>query len=195
MRVKIVDRSAIGLLFSTMDDTGVSGMLGRLHEHQESLREDPLNILVLLFSELGRSSDQFCRVSVDEVLDIENQTRMTSMRISPEPVQKEYEHLTKDIHYCNVNLIGQDEFSNFEGGFGKFVKETLKTVEAARKKRGLEPDPHIILYQYIDYRLNVVEIRLKSVQCLQRRIQSQMSVVGRSPYSRTCLGRKSLIRF
>ena len=180
-----------------MDHVETPRILERLYECQESLRENPLTILAILFTDVGRACGSECHHTFCEVYGIESKTRMTALKlspVSPEPASMDYGQLNKDIHVCNVYLTMFDQISDFEQSLGKFVKETLNKFEAAREKRGLEPSSHDALYQYIDYRLNAVAMRLVDIRSHQRRCQSQMSVVSHSPHSYTWRVGTSLIR-
>lgn len=186
MRVNIVDRSAIGLIFLQMNDSMISDLLECLHGHQQSLQTNPLAMLGIIFENIGRLSSFHLTDSLSGVDNIELQTRMTSiMGVSPEPIQINHELLNKHIHFYNTILIFLDWKFTFQVGLAKFIKETLNKLEAAHEQRGLTPDPADVLQQNMDYMINVVEQQQLLGQTLQRRIQSQISVVSRLSCSRT----------
>lgn len=186
MRINIADCSATGLYFhwDVLNDSGISDLLKRLDSHRRLLSVNPLALLGILMEEYGRTCENSRAHNDLDVVNIERQTGMTSLRIatfSPQ-VTTDYELLAKAIHACNTNLIFLDNLTNFEVGLGKFIKETMIKFHTMRERKQLEPIPADVddtLTHNIEHLLNAAELRRYQAQSLHRRSQTQINVVCR----------------
>ncbi|MCJ1466914.1 hypothetical protein MMC07_005536 [Pseudocyphellaria aurata] len=184
MRINIADCSATGLYlhWDLLNDAGVSGLLKRLDSHRRFLSVNPLALLGILMEEYGRTCENSRAHNDMDVVNIERQTGMTSLRIatfSPKTTT-DYGLLSKAMHACNTNLIFLDNLTNFEVAFGKFIKETMIKFQTMREKQSLPPIPadvDDILIHNIDYLLNAAEMRRYQAQSLHRRSQTQVNVL------------------
>lgn len=187
MRINIVDCSATGLYFhgihdDVSSDVGIANLLKRLHGQRRLLLVNPLAFLGIAMAEYGRTCERDRACSDLDVLTVERQTGMTSVRVQSLSLQasEDYEQLTKALHNCNTNLIFLDHMNHFEMALGRFFKETLIKFQSIRERRLLETIPadiDDILIQNIDYLLSTAEMRRHQAQCLHRRTQSQINVV------------------
>jgi hypothetical protein len=111
---------------------------------------------------------------------MERQTGHTSITISLFRQNPDYERLTRDLNACKTSLIFMDNFTLFEREIGAFCKETLETLELLRHERGLDTMPtgeRLAAAQQLDYHLNLSQLRRIQACSLERRVQTQISVV------------------
>lgn len=186
MRINIADCSATGLLFNgdVLNYSKIASLLKHLHGHRRLLQVNPLAVLGILMEDYGRKCEYNRARNDQDVVAIEGQTGMTSLRIttSNSLVATDYELLTKALHSCNTRLIFLDNVTNFEVAVGRFIKETLIKLQMMRERRQLEKIPANIddtLIQNVEYLLNAAEMRKYQAQSLHRRIQTQINVVSK----------------
>lgn len=183
MRVRIVDLSAVGLVFCGSEERARS-LLSRSSEHRTRLQQNPLAILNVVYDEHGRDCEYHRERGDDKVVAIETSTGMTSlMRQRAQDAGKDLEKLTKGLHAANTNLIFLDNVANFEIALGKFIKETMVKLDFLRRTRNLKPVPadvNQVLHQNMDYLINLSELRRYQAQSLHRRVQSQINVVSKT---------------
>ena len=179
IRVNIADRSAICLFFEK-DKSKIEDLFKRLQTSRNSLHTNPLSFISLLFEEQGYSCEKY-RAKLDkDVVEMENQTGHTSIAISLFGQNPDYERLTRDLNACKTSLIFVDNFTLFEKEIGDFCKETLETLELLRHERGLDTLPtgeRVAAAQQLDYHLNLSQLRRIQACSLERRVQTQISVV------------------
>jgi hypothetical protein len=92
-----------------------------------------------------------------------------------------YEDLCQKLHVLNARLLFLDGIMNFEVVAGKFIRETFSEFSRLREERGLGALSAITeqgLIDFLDYHLNLSELRRFQEQTLQKRIQTQLGVVG-----------------
>jgi hypothetical protein len=179
IRVNIADRSAICLFFEK-DKSEIEDLFKRLQTSRDSLHANPLSLISLLFEEHGYSCEIY-RAELDkDVVEMERQTGHTSIAISLFRQNPDYERLTRDLNACKTSLIFMDNITLFEKGIGDFCKETLETLELLRHERGLDTLPtgqRVAATQQLDYHLNLSHLRRIQACSLERRVQTQISVV------------------
>ena len=143
---------------------------------------NPLALLTILFEDHAHASEAY-RTHLDKVVvSIEQQTGMTSLHVgAPDHgLEDDYDRLARRMHACNTNLIFLDHILEFESRLGAFCRQVWRTFCKLRLEQGLED---LLQYQHdefeqaLDYHLNDSSLRRSQSQALQKRIQSQMSVV------------------
>jgi hypothetical protein len=113
---------------------------------------------------------------------MERQTGHTSIAISLFRQNPDYERLTRDLNACKTSLIFMDSITIFEKEIGTFCKEMLETLELLRHEQGLDTLPtgeRVAATQQLDYHLNQSQLRRIQACSLERRVQTQISVVRR----------------
>lgn len=179
IRVNITDRSAICLFFEK-NKSKIKDFFRRLQTSRDSLHANPLSFISLLFEEHGYSCEKY-RAKLDkDVVEMERQTGHTSIAILLFRQNPDYERLTRDLNACKTSLIFMDNITLFEEKIGEFCKETLETLEVLRQERDLDTLPtgeRVAATQQLDYHLNLSQLRRIQACSLERRVQTQISVV------------------
>lgn len=188
IRVSIADRSAIGLFFEK-DKSKIEDLLKCLETNRGSLHANPISFISLLFEEHGYSCEHY-RAKLDRgVVGVERQTGHTSIHISLFRQNQDYERLTRDLNACKTSLIIMDNITSFEKQIGAFCKEVLEMLELLRHERGLNTLPireRVAAIQQLDYHLNLCQLRRIQACSLERRVQTQISVVRRGIIDTPC---------
>ena len=162
-----------------MDD-----LLGRVKIRRDQLQHSALAFLIILMEEHSNAAEVYRTYLDKETIVIEQQTRMTSLNVGfgDRSMDTDYETLTRRIHGCNTNLIFLDHVLEFEQRLADFCKQAYSKFWEIRRREQLDdlpPQQHEEFYQAIDYNLNHSVLRRSQAQSLQKRVQSQMSVVSR----------------
>ncbi|KAG8534040.1 uncharacterized protein KY384_000883 [Bacidia gigantensis] len=181
LRVNIRN-GALAVLFFDRDEESVNEILGRLRVHQKVLHENPIAFLSLLFEMHCHASEHYRAYLDDQVLAVECSTRMTAFHIQTKypATETDYEALSGPLHSCNTNLIFLEVILEFEARFGDFCKQVHSTFAQLRREEGLEDFSQYqqnMYMQGVDYQIQANEFRRVQARSLQKRIQSQMSVL------------------
>ena len=148
---------------------------------QETLYKSPLLCLGIIFDNYGVYNEKY-RLKQDEaILILERETGMSSLSFGSHGVgSMHYERLIKDVHDCNTRLIFLENMMNFEEALGKFVRELLSRVEKIHIQY---PDLSCHeaewqkIMEYVDFYLSRTIFNRSQGLSLQKRVQSQISVV------------------
>lgn len=180
IRVNIVDRSAKALIFDYRNPR-MNILWERLLIRRNTLQNNPLLLLSILFEEYGYSAEAFREELDRDVASMERRTGHTSLNPRLFQDKMDFEDLTKDLHACTTSLIFMENITEFERNWGLFCKETLDVLETLRMERGLGFLPkreRVQAAQNMEYHLNLSQMRRSQSLSLQKRAQLQINVVG-----------------
>ena len=184
IRFCIEDYKATAFIFDH-DQESVDEFLARLRAKEQALQQDPIVFMNILVELYGYASENYRTLLDKQVVSVELQTRMTSLNppFSNANPTDDSEEPSRDIHRCNTSPTMLEGVLEFEAQPGDFRKQTHQDFPRMRHEKGHGEPPvqkRDFFVQSLDYHINASCLRRNQTRSLQKRTQSQMSVVSLS---------------